>query len=77
MTTKEKVLALTLQLAAGNHSDATICQNTGLTTADLDRLWSGAEKVLDKARNKPAVTPTGQALVDEIKSWIDYYTWDD
>ena len=74
-TTQDKVLALCLQFVAGHHDDATIMRETGLTKQDLDRLWSGAEKMLDKARNKPEPTPTGDALVAEIKSWINYYQW--
>lgn len=76
MTTKEKVFIIAKGIANWKCSDAELLA-AGLTEADLDRLWAGAEKVLDKALHKRAVKPTGEALDREIQSWIDYYTWED
>lgn len=76
MTTKDKVLALCLQFCKGVQDSQQIMQATGLTEADLDRLWQPAENAMSKARNKPAVMPTGEALEIEVQSWIDYYNWD-
>jgi hypothetical protein len=85
MTPKEKVTALALQMVSGNQdpnrvqlisstsTDAEIMAATGLTKDDLDLYWAYAELVVFKARTKPAVTPVGEALTQEIKSWIDYY----
>ncbi len=54
------------------HTDAQITAEAGLSIADLDELWSEAEIILDKARNKPEKPPTGEKLLEEVRSWIDF-----
>lgn len=72
MTPKEKITKLAIHMVSGVSTDAAIMA-TGLSEDDLDKYWSHAELVAFKARTKPEVTPTGEALITEIKSWIDYF----
>lgn len=74
MTKKEKIYKLIeFWVRHGQaFTDAQITAEVGLTIADLDELWTEAEIILDKARNKPEVTPTGDKLLEEVRSWIDF-----
>jgi hypothetical protein len=74
MLTKEKVLLIAKAIIQGKASDSQLLA-LGLNEADLDLLFTGAEKCVDKARNKPEIRPEGEALLEAVRSWIDYYDW--
>ena len=76
MTEKQKVYLIARAILNGtaNKGDAAIIAETGVTIADLDKHYSLAETVIDKAMNKPERRPEGEeAIVAALTSWIDYY----
>ena len=74
MNKKEKIFKL-IEFWIGHgmaYTDAQITAEIGLTIADLDELWSEAEIIFDKARNKPEVMLKGEKLLEEVRSWIEF-----
>lgn len=76
MNEKQKVYLIARAIVNGtsNKGDAAILAETGLTVADLDKHYSLAETIVDKAMNKPEKRPEGEeAIVAALTSWVDYY----
>jgi len=76
MNDKQKVFLLANAIVNGtaNKGDDAIIAETGLSTADLDKHYSLAETVVDKAMNKPEAKPQGEAaIVAALTNWIDFY----
>lgn len=70
---RDKVLTLALKMAEGHSLHTPDLLRLGLTEADLDEYWQFCERIVDKARTKPEVEPTRQDLLNEVRSWVDYY----
>ena len=79
MKPKDKVWMIVQALLDRRNSDDEIISYSGneLTVDDLDRFYKPAEKIIDKARSKPEEEPRGKSLIEECRSWLDYYEWPD
>ena len=70
---KERTKRLCYAMLTGKANDAN-CHEYDLVPNDLDELYSIAEVICDKARNKKEPPPqTMEEKIQEINSWIEYY----